>query len=75
MLTRSSSAEEGWTDTNAYWEPLLVRKAGQTPSSFTEEGWTDTNVTGSSLLRKARCQCLLGSSSAEEGWTDTNAYW
>ena len=53
MLTRSSSAEVGWTDTNAYWEALLVRKAGQSPSSFTEEGLTDTNVTGSSLLRKA----------------------
>ena len=52
-LTRSSSDEEGWTDTNAYWEPLLLRKAEQTPSSFTEEGLTDTNVTGSSLLRKA----------------------
>ena len=24
------SAEEGWTDTNAYWEALLLRKAGQT---------------------------------------------
>ena len=25
-----SSAEEGWTDTNAYWDTLLLGKVGQT---------------------------------------------
>ena len=30
-LLGSSSAEEGWTDTNAYWEAPLLRKARQTP--------------------------------------------
>ena len=31
MLSGSSSAEEGWTDGNAYWEAPLLRKAGQMP--------------------------------------------
>ena len=48
MLTGSSSAEEGCTDTNAYWKTLLMRKAAQTPmltgSSSVEEGCTDTNT-------------------------------
>ncbi len=47
-VTRSSSAEEGWTDTNAYWEALLLRKVGQTPmltgSSFGEESWPATKL-------------------------------
>ena len=30
-VSGSSSAEEGCTDTNAYWEALLLRKAAQTP--------------------------------------------
>ena len=84
MLTLSSSAEEGWTDINAYWElrhqclpgDLLLRKAGQTPSSSTEESWTDGNAYWeASLLRKAgQMQCILGSSSSEEGWTDTKFF-
>ena len=31
MPTGSSFAEEGRSDTNAYWEVFLLRKAGQTP--------------------------------------------
>ena len=61
MLTGSSFAEEGWRDTNSYWETLLLRKAGQTPSSSTKED--------------GHTPMLTGSSSVEEGWTDTNAYW
>ena len=72
-LLGSSSAEKGWTDTNAYWElrhqclpgALLLRKAGQTPMLLGALCWG----------RLDRRQCLLGSSSAEECWTDTNAYW
>ena len=30
-VSGSSSAEEGYTDTNAYWKALLLRKAAQTP--------------------------------------------
>ena len=30
-VSGSLSAEEGCTDTNAYWEALLLRKAAQTP--------------------------------------------
>ena len=66
MLTRKLFCEEGRTDTNAYWEALLLRKAGQTPM-----------LTGK-LFCRGRLdgnQCLLGGSSAEEGRTDTNAYW
>ena len=65
-LLGSSSAEEGWTDTNVLRSSSVLRKAGQTPM-----------LTGKLLCweRQDRHQCLLGSSSAEEGWTDTNAYW
>ena len=30
-VSGSSSAEEGFSDSNAYWEALLLRKASQTP--------------------------------------------
>ena len=65
-LLESSSAEEGCTGTNVYWEAPLLRKAAQAPM-----------LTGKLLCwgRLHRHQCLLGSSSAEEGCTDTNAYW
>ena len=66
MLTGSSFAEEGWTETNSYWEAILLRKAGQTPSSSTKEGWTDTNAYWEDLLRKAGQISMLTGSSYQE---------
>ena len=65
-VSGSSFAEEDCTDTNAYWEALLLRKTAQTPM-----------LTGKLFCsgRLHRHQCLLGSFSAEEDCTDTNAYW
>ena len=57
-LLGSSSAEEGWTDTNAHWDALLLRMAGQAPSSSTTEGWTDTNAHWVAL-KAGQTQCLL----------------
>ena len=65
-LLGCSSAGEGCTDTNAYWDALLLRKAAQTPMLIGKLFFWG---------RLHRHQCLLGSSSAGEGYTDTSAYW
>ena len=65
-------AEEGWTDTNAYWEALCW---GRLDWHQCWEALLLTKAAQTQTPRLHRHQCLLGSSSAEEGWTDTNAYW
>ena len=86
----SSSAEEGCTDTNAYWARLhryqcLLGKAAQTPM-LTREGCIDTNAYWARLHRHHaywgrlhRHQCLLGKAAqtpvlTREGCIETNAY-
>ena len=59
-LLGSSSAEEGCTDTNVYWEALLLRKDAQTPmltgKLSAEEGCTDTNAYWEALLLRKAAQ-------------------
>ena len=64
MLTGKLSAEEGCTDTNAYWEALLLRRLLRYQrllgSSSAEEGCTDTNAYWEALLlRKAGLTPML----------------
>ena len=77
LVSVSSSAEEGWTDTNAYWEASLLGKAGPMQcilgSSSAEEGWTNNNANWEGLLLRKTGQ--TPSSSTEEGRTYANAYW